>query len=116
MATLSTDWVTEKHIDFEYKKYLLLGYLKEVSEQFESARLYPSLADLIRHYRNVLSIRDGKQFLSMQFPEQLKTADVAKLRMVYEKLVTDDEVMEEIGNIIHYSIPQFEKHIREGKE
>ncbi|MFM8950331.1 MAG: hypothetical protein ACKOKB_06070 [Bacteroidota bacterium] len=116
MTTLSTNWVTEKHIDFEYKKYLLLGYLKEVSEQFESARLYPSLADLIRHYRNVLSIRDGKQFLSMQFPEQLKTADVVKLRMVYEKLVTDDEVMEEIGNIIHYSIPQFEKHIREGKE
>lgn len=116
MATLSSNWVTEKHIDFEYKKYLLLGYLKEVSEQFDSARLYPFLGDLIRHYRNLLSIRDGKQTLSMQFPEQLKTADVAKLRMVYEKLVADDEVMEEIGNIIHYSIPQFEKHIREGKE
>jgi hypothetical protein len=116
MATLSSNWVTEKHIDFEYKKYLLLGYLKEVSEQFESACLYPSLADLIRHYRNLLSIRNGKQFLSIQFPEQLKTTDVAQLRMVYEKMVSDDEVMAEIENIIQYSIPQFEKHIREGKE
>ena len=116
MANLSTHWVTEKHIDFEYKKYLLLGYLKEVSEHFNAAKLYPSLADLIRHYRNAVSIRDSKKLLSEQFPEQLKGSDLNQLRLVYEKLVADDEVMEEVEQIINFSIPQFEKYIREGKE
>jgi hypothetical protein len=116
MATLSTHWVTEKHIDFEYKKYVLLGYLKEVSEHFNAAKLYPSLADLIRHYRNVVSIRESKKWLSGQFPEKLKGSYLNQLRLVYEKLVADDEVMDEVEQIINFSIPQFEKYIREGKE
>ena len=31
---LNKDWLTEGHIDFEYKQYLLLAYFKEVSKAF----------------------------------------------------------------------------------
>ena len=61
MATLSKNWITEKLIDFEYKKYLLLAYLQQVSGQFDETRLYPSLSELIEHYKNVVSLRENKK-------------------------------------------------------
>lgn len=112
---LSQNWITEKHIDFEYKKYLLLGYLQSVSEHFTESKLYPSLSELMNHYRNVIAIRENKQSLFDSFPEQLSRTEVSSFRLIYEKLIEDDQVMSEIENIIEYSIPKFEKYISEGK-
>lgn len=116
MATLSANWITEKHIDFEYKKYLLLGYLQQVSEEFTESKLYPSLAELVNHYRNVIAIRDNKKSLFDSFPERLTGADLRQFNLMYEKLLSDDQVMAEIESIIDFSIPQFEKYIAEGKQ
>jgi len=112
---LSANWITEKHIDFEYKKYLLLGYLQSVSENFTESKLYPSLSELVSHYRNVVSIRDNKQNLFGSFPDSLTGADLSKFRLIYDKIVSDDQIMNEIESIIDFSIPQFEKYIAEGK-
>src|SRR5688572_6479528 len=115
MAQLSNNWITEKHIDFEYKKYLLLGYLQGVSESFTESKLYPSLSELVTHYRNVIALREKKKDLFNSFPERLTGADLSGFNMIYEKLLNDDQVMSEIENIIEFSIPQFEKYISEGK-
>lgn len=115
MTQLSTNWITEKHIDFEYKKYLLLGYLQRVSEEFTESKLYPSLSELVTHYRNVVALRDKKKDLFNSFPERLTGTDVKGFNLMYEKLLNDDQVMAEIETIIEYSIPKFEKYITEGK-
>ena len=115
MNSLSANWITEKHIDFEYKRYLLLGYLQQVSENFTESRLYPSLSELMSHYRNVVSIRDNKKNLYDSFPERLSGADVSGFKMIYQKILNDDQIMQEIESIIEFSIPQFEKYIAEGK-
>ena len=47
---LSKNWITEHHLDSEYKRYVLLGYLKKVSEKFDQSLLYPHLSDLKDHY------------------------------------------------------------------
>lgn len=112
---LSANWITEKHIDFEYKKYLLLGYLQRVSENFTESKLYPSLSELMSHYRNVTAIRENKRSLFDSFPERLSGTDLNKFNMIYEKMVNDDQIMNEIETIIEFSIPQFEKYISEGK-
>ena len=116
MAALSDNWITEKHIDFEYKKYLLLAYLKEVSDHFTESKLYPSLAELVKHYRNVVALRDGKKHLMESFPGQVAGVDVAGFRLIFDKLIQDDQVMQEISSIIDFSIPCFEKHISEGRQ
>ncbi len=63
MATLNKNWITEKAIDFEYKKYILLAYLKQVSQNFEENKLYPSLAELIGHYKLLISIKENKLWM-----------------------------------------------------
>ena len=67
MPSLSTNWITEKHIDFEYKKYVLLAYLQHVSAHFTENKLYPDLSELITHYRNVLSLKENKQTMFDSF-------------------------------------------------
>lgn len=116
MAGLSENWLTEKHIDFEYKKYVLLAYLSEVSNHFEENKLYPTLSELIGHYRQVAAIRDNKNNIASAFPKRINNIDMEKFRITYEKIIEDDALMEEIENIVNFSIPQFELHLKEGKK
>jgi hypothetical protein len=116
MQSLSKNWITESHIDFEYKKYVLLAYLQHVSENFEDQRLYPFLSDLVEHYRNILLFRDSKKNLLEQFPSQLKGADFESFKLVYEKLTDDDNLMKEIESIVEFSIPQMQAYLKEGKK
>ena len=113
---LSENWITERHIDFEYKKYVLLAYLQHVSERFDEVRLYPALSELVKHYRNLVALRDQKKSLYESFPEQLNKADVQHFKLVYDKLCEDDQLMKEISSIIDFSIPQFEQQLAEGKK
>ena len=116
MTTLSKNWITEKHIDFEYKKYLLLAYLQQVSGQFEETRLYPSLSELINHYKNVVELKENKKSLYDSFPERMSSADFSSFKLIYEKILADDQLMQEIESIVEYSIPQFEKYLADGKK
>lgn len=116
MAALSKNWLTEKQIDFEYKQYILLAYLKEVSAHFEVHKLYPSLAELIEHYKQVISIKENKQNLMGAFPQRIHQLNLEKFRITYEKLIQDDALMNEIEQIIDFSIPKFEYYLSEGKK
>lgn len=116
MEKLSENWITEHHIDFEYKKYMLLAYLQHVSERFDETRLYPALGELVKHYRNVVDLKNQKKNLFDSFPEKLSQADFTNFKLVYEKLASDDSLMQEIESIIDFSIPKFEFYLSEGKK
>lgn len=116
MAGLSKNWLTEKHIDFEYKKYILLAYLNEVSSSFDKNKLYPWLAELIEHYRQVSAIRENKQNIVNTFPKRMSYLDLERFKVTYESIVEDDALMAEIESIVNFSIPQFEYHLSEGKK
>ena len=116
MENLSRNWITEKYVDFEYKKYMLLAYLQHVSENFSDQRLYPYLSDLVQHYRNLKRIKDNKKNLFEKFPERISGTDVEQFKLIYEKMVQDDALMLEVESIIDYSIPQMEIYLKEGKK
>src|SRR5690606_11470177 len=116
MGTLKINWLTDGLIDFEYKKYLLLAYLKDVRESFQRNELYPDMSDLLFHYKNLMSVKENKQLLYSNFPSTISNADFLKLRLNYEKIVEDDYIMREIEDILAFSIPQFTLTIREGRD
>ncbi|HNQ12467.1 MAG TPA: hypothetical protein PKH65_06425 [Bacteroidia bacterium] len=116
MDNLSKNWLTERTIDFEYKKYVLLAYLKSVSESFQETKLYPSLAQLIEHYRALIHFQENKQNLNDKFPKQISSNEIKKFRLIYQEIIEDDEIMQELESIINYSIPQFEHYLAEGKK
>jgi hypothetical protein len=116
MKELNKNWLTEGLIDFEYKKYVLLGYLKNVRDNFSEKKLYPTLSDLLFHYKNLLSIKDNKKLLRENFPKQISKADFEKLQLIYDEIVNDDKVMQEIEDILTFSLPKVQEHLAEGKD
>jgi len=116
MEALKHDWLTEGLIDYEYKKYILLAYLKDVRSRFNKSELYPFMSDLVFHYRNLLKVKESKQLLFEHFPKTLSRADFLKLKLSYDKLVKDDEVMLVIEDIIAFALPKMEQILDEGKE
>jgi len=116
MKALNEDWLTSHLIDFEYKKYILLAYLKDIKQQFDRVALYPYLSDLVFHYRNLLAIKENKEVLINNFPKSISQADFEKLSIHYKKMVESDEIMEELESIIEYAVPQFKTILGEGKD
>ncbi|HEY4653537.1 MAG TPA: hypothetical protein VIH22_03430 [Cyclobacteriaceae bacterium] len=114
MDQLSRDWLTQGLIDFEYKKYILLAYLKTVSDSFGKSELYPFLADLVFHYRNLAAIRDNKSILRESFPREISQEEFRKLELSYKKMIEDDEIMAELEEIIEFAIPQIKSSLQEG--
>ncbi|MCB0754182.1 MAG: hypothetical protein H6603_07670 [Flavobacteriales bacterium] len=113
MAKLSKDWLFEDHIDLEYKSYVLLAYLQDISRAFEVQQLYPHLGDLVEHYNALINIKAEHQRLENQFPKELK-AIKPNFQLEYEKMGRP-ETLDEIIDIIEYAIPVMEKRLKEGR-
>lgn len=116
MKQLTDTWFIEGYIDFELKKYTLLAYLQEVNACFNENKLYPQLGDVIFHYNNLVAFRENKKYLQEQFPKKLSGIQIEKLQLVYEKMIEDDELMQELENIINYSTGKIKRVISNGTE
>ncbi len=116
MKQLSETWFAEGYIDFELKKYTLLAYLQEVHKNFTENKLYPQLADVIFHYNNIVAFRENKKFLQEHFPKKLTGIQMQKLQVLYEQMIEDDELMQELEEIINYSANTIKNTIHNGTE
>lgn len=116
MKELGINWFIEGSIDFEYKKYILLGYLQEINRHFDKSRLYPNLTDLIFHFNNLLFFKKNKSMLQQAFPQRLSKADIEAVKLTYQKIVEDDNSMKEIEMIITYALQKMDPAIKTGKE
>jgi hypothetical protein len=116
MKTLSETWFADGYIDFELKKYTLLAYLQHIQRHFTENKLYPQLAEVIFHYNNLVAFRENKKFLQEQFPKKLSGLQIEKLQVLYEQMMQDDEVMQELEAIIEYSATHLKSTISNGTE
>jgi hypothetical protein len=114
MEKLSKDWLTQGLIDFEYKKYVLMAYLKKVRDSFNRVELYPFLADLVFHYRNLLAVKENKALIRESFPREISLEEFRKLELSYKAMVEDDAIMSELESIIDFSLPQIKSSLQEG--
>ncbi len=116
MKQLSETWFAEGRIDFELKKYTLLAYLQEINRYFNENKLYPQLADIIFHYNNIVAFRENKKYLQEHFPKKMTGLQMEKLQFLYEQMIEDDELMQELEDIIHYSAGKIKNTIKSGTE
>lgn len=116
MKTLSETWFAEGYIDFELKKYTLLAYLQQVTHYFTESKLYPQLADVIFHYNNLQALKENKKYLQEQFPKKLSGVQIEKLQLLYEQIIEDDELMQELEEIINFSADKLKTTISSGTE
>jgi hypothetical protein len=116
IKSLSETWFTEGYIDFELKKYTLLAYLQHVNSYFNQNKLYPQLADIVFHYNNIVAFRENRRFLEEQFPRQLTEINIKNLQLVYERMIEDNEMMQELEEIINYSAQKIKSTLQSGTD
>jgi len=112
---LSKNWITEKLIDFEYKKYELLAYLQEVKQNYANTKVYPYLSDLINHYRELLAVKKTSSQLINGGKGEMKNFNWKEMKLVYDTTEEDHELIKEIKQIIEFSLPLFANKINAGK-
>ncbi|HEX7846788.1 MAG TPA: hypothetical protein VF476_13385, partial [Chitinophagaceae bacterium] len=98
------------------KKYTLLAYLQEVNRYFNENKLYPQLADVVFHYNNIVAFRENKKYLQEHFPKKLTGIQLEKLQLLYEQMIEDDELMQQLEDIIQFSAGKIKSTIRSGAE
>lgn len=116
MSSLTPNWLTENHIDFEYKKYVVLAYLQDVQQSYKQTELYPCLAEVIEHYRNLKQLKENSERIKKGLSQELKGLDMQKMELLYESACKgNDELIAELEQIIDFSIPLFFEKIMDGK-
>lgn len=116
MTPLTENWFAEGNIDFEYKQYLLLAYLQEAQRQYAATKLYPTLADLIGHYHSLQAYQAGKRQLEARAPKKLLGIDSDTGTLAYAPTLAADPLLEEIDQIVAYSLPRVQAGVVQGTE
>src|ERR1044071_5550758 len=116
MKKLSETWFADGYIDFELKKYTLLAYLQEIDKYFNQNKLYPQLSDIIFHFNNLVAFRENKRFLQEHFPKKFTGVQLQRLELLYEQMIGDDELMQELEEIINFASGTMKSTISSGTE
>ena len=108
MNTLTKNWFVEGWIDFEYKKYLLLGYLTRIEKSFDKVELYPHLSNVIEHYEDLIRYNEQQSNLKSSFHKNLKKIELDKLKLHFKDNYKD-ETVDKIMEIVDFAIPKLKK-------
>ncbi|WP_420154119.1 hypothetical protein [Siphonobacter sp.] len=115
MKKLQKTWITDGLLDFEYKKYQLLAYLKHVNEHFQEKKLFPELSDLQLHYQESLALQQQQSQWSDHIRRKLVGIDREKWQLKYTSEFEALPPLEEVDEILSYAIPRLEHTLSTGK-
>ncbi len=116
MNALPENWLTEGLLDAEYKKYVILAYLKQVREHFGERKLYPILPDLQGHYHRSQELRSQQADFQAQFRKRLTGLDLRTFQLRYETPLPDDACSATLDEILDFALPRFAQTETEGRE
>lgn len=107
---LSLTWYIDPPLDFEYKQYILLSYLQDVDHSFIKKELSPHLLYLEKVVSEMNRFKES-------FDDMIKIFDKHRYHYFQEnfKLIGENnEMIQEIFEVIEFSIPQVETRISLG--
>jgi hypothetical protein len=106
---LNLDWYFQEPIDLEHKNYILLAYLQEVDFSFSQKKLSPYLL------HTELLVKDMKFFIGAEFELRKKFIGDIKSFDLERGLIREEfmknETLDEIRDIVKYSIPLLESKV-----
>ncbi|HEX4887535.1 MAG TPA: hypothetical protein VFV37_05750 [Luteibaculaceae bacterium] len=113
---LSKNWLVEGIQDFEYKKYILLGFLHKTKVRFEHNALYPHLGQLVEHYRALTALKDNKIGIDSSGPRIIKGIDWEKQQITFEQENPSERGLEVVKELVDYALPEMQDTLELGKE
>lgn len=112
--TLHAHWLTQGALDAEYKQYLFLAWLQRVRKQFDSARVYPSLSEVIEQHHFMHAFAQQRAAWQAERPGPLVGLDWSQLQLVFERSA--------VGNLdayfeacLEFALPELDRALDEGR-
>ena len=116
MSYLAKNWLTNGLIDFEYKKYIMLSYLKLVEQHFSDKMLYPIFSDLKNQYSQLEFLKIKKENLANSFPKRLLKFDFDLKQVHYASKIQNEKWFSELEEIVEYALMIFKEKVGIGCE
>jgi len=105
---MDTDWLIQEPIDFEHKKYVLLGYFKKIDQLLDQNKIYPTFIELSLHLASLQTL--VKENAILYTNKHFKSFDdevLMKDLLVKQAPKFSPEEVTEIDSIINYSSSKF---------
>ncbi len=105
---MELDWIIQQPIDFEYKQYLILDYVKKAEEKLERFELYPTFQELSLLYSSAQRVVDHGQFITLKREPEEVDDEILIIDLIYNTIrVKDDEEGKEIVKCAEYASEKF---------
>ncbi len=114
MKKLHKNWITEKHLDFEYKKYILLAYLESVSKSFSQSMLYPYFSDLKEHYNDLTNLQDCMDAIFDGCQKNIAGFDFEQMAVLYNK-TPKRKWIDDLDKILEFSLSKITTSLKDGE-
>jgi len=105
---MELDWIIQQPIDFEYKQYLILDYVKKAEEKLERFEIYPTFQELSLLYSSAQRVVDHGQFITLKREAEEVDDEILIIDLIYNTIrVKDDEEGKEIVKCAEYASEKF---------
>jgi hypothetical protein len=108
---LKIDWYLDSPIDFEHKNYLLLDYLSKIDSSYSNHQLSPYLLWTEKMVNELTKFQLLITEMESNFRKEL--IGISYNKLIYSQLERDN-LVDEIYQIVDYSIPILESKVKLG--
>lgn len=107
---MDLDWIIQDPIDFEYKQYLILDYVKKAEEKLERFELYPTFQELSLLYSSAQRVLDNGQFITFKREPEEGDDEILLIDLIYNTIrFKDDEEGQEIIRCAEFAADKFKE-------
>lgn len=115
MKQLKENWFSKGDIDVERKRYELLAYLQQSKDLYKQNKLYPFFGELKKNYYSLTKYKRDLISLESSFPKEVSEIDHENKCLIYKSTIdTKSTLMNDLEEIVDYSIKEMRKVLNEG--
>lgn len=105
---MELDWILQEPIDFEYKQYLILDYVKKAEEKLDRFEIYPTFQELAIHFASMGRVKEHGQFITLKNIPKEGDDEILITDLIYNTIRFKNlEEKNEIMMIAEYAYEKF---------
>jgi hypothetical protein len=110
---IKIDWFISSPLDFEYKNYVLMGYLQSLDQSYGIRRLSPYLLFTEKLIFELNSFKLKKREFEIKLQKNIFTFDNNKL-IISKTSIPEPDTIKLVEEIVDYSTPILESKVKLG--
>lgn len=114
---LDTNWIFQDPIDYEHKQYVLLAYLKKISDKLNDFELYPYFIEISLHLANTQTLLKENMFITTKKVFKSNDDELLLSELDFQSIPTklSDNQLSELHKVLNFAYPKFQDYFNIAK-